>query len=183
VDHALFDFINQQLANPVLDVLFPLLREKTTWIPLYVVWAFLLWRGYGWRRTLYLLVCVAIVLTVADQLAASVFKPWIGRLRPCAEPSVAEQARILVGCGGKFGFPSNHATNHFAVATVLSLTWIRRWPGRAAIFLWAASISIAQVYVGKHYPGDVVAGALFGSTVAFLGVVVYRRLAGRWVIN
>ncbi|MEO0733700.1 MAG: phosphatase PAP2 family protein, partial [Bacteroidota bacterium] len=86
---------------------------------------FLLWRSYGWRKTLWLLLCIAGVLAVADQLAAAVLKPWIGRLRPCAEPEVADHARILVGCGGKFSFPSNHATNHFALAQVLGLTWLR----------------------------------------------------------
>lgn len=183
MDYALFDLINQQWASPLLDAILPLLREKTTWVPLYVVWVFLLWRGYGWRRTLYLLLCTAAVLAVADQLAASVLKPWVGRLRPCAEPSVADHARILVGCGGKYGFPSNHATNHFAVAVVLSLSWVKKWPGRLALFLWAASISIAQVYVGKHYPGDILAGAALGSFVAVIGVLLYRRLAGGWAIN
>jgi len=179
IDHQLFDFINQSLAHPVLDVILPVYREKTTWIPLYLVMVFLLYRSYGWKRTLWLLLCIAGTLAVADQLAATVLKPWIGRLRPCAEPSVADHARMLVNCGGKFSFPSNHAVNHFALATVLSLTWLRAharaW--RIAIYLWAASIALAQVYVGKHYPGDVLAGAVLGCLIAWGGVALYRRFA------
>ncbi len=180
IDQSLFDFINQSLANSVLDAILPVYREKTTWIPLYLVMVFLLYRGFGWKRTLWLLMCIAGTLAVADQLAASLLKPWIGRLRPCAEPTMADHARILVGCGGKFSFPSNHAVNHFALASVLSMTWLRaqargwRW----AIYAWAASIALAQVYVGKHYPGDVLAGAVLGSLIAWGGVLLYRRFAG-----
>ncbi|MEM1356933.1 MAG: phosphatase PAP2 family protein [Bacteroidota bacterium] len=177
IDVELFNFLNQDLANPFFDVVLPVYREKTTWIPLYLLMVVLLWRKYGWQKTLWLLLAIGLTLTIADQLAASILKPWIGRLRPCIEPELADQGRFLVGCGGKFSFPSNHATNHFALAAVLSLTWLKdqatgwRW----AIFLWAASISLAQVYVGKHYPGDIVAGAVLGSLVAVGVVYLYRR--------
>jgi undecaprenyl-diphosphatase len=184
IDLTLFDFLNQSLANPFFDAVLPVFREKTTWIPLYLVMVFLLLKNHGWRRTVWLLLCVAAVLTVADQLAATVLKPWVGRLRPCADPTVADHARILVGCGGKYSFPSNHATNHFALAMVLSLTWLRDQAAgwRIGIFVWAALISVAQVYVGKHYPGDIVAGALLGGLIAWGGVVVYRKLAGEEAI-
>ncbi|MBC6993295.1 phosphatase PAP2 family protein [Neolewinella lacunae] len=178
LDYALFDAINQGLAHPWLDAILPTYREKTTWIPLYLVMVYLLLRQYGWRSTLYLLLAVAVALAVADQLAASVLKPWVGRLRPCAEPAVADHARILIPCGGRFGFPSNHATNHFALATLLSLTWLRKahWGWRAGLFLWAVSISLAQVYVGKHYPGDILCGAVLGSLVAWGVAWVYGRM-------
>ncbi len=178
MDHAVFDFINQQLANPFLDALLPWYRDKRFWVPLYVVLAVLIWRAYGTRRTLYLLLCLGLVIAVADQVAASLLKPWVGRLRPCAEPSVADHMRTLVSCGGKYGFPSNHATNHFAVATVLSLTCVRRRRWQWVLFAWALSICFAQVYVGKHYPGDILGGACLGTAVAILGVVLYRRAAG-----
>ncbi|WP_175489498.1 phosphatase PAP2 family protein [Neolewinella agarilytica] len=175
LDQSIFDFINQGLANPFFDAILPVYREKTTWIPLYLIMVFLLWRAYGVKRTLWLLALIAVTLALADQLAASLLKPWIGRLRPCAEPSVADHARILVGCGGKYSFPSNHATNHFALATILSLTWLKgkAFGWRLAVFLWAATISVAQVYVGKHYPGDILAGAVLGSSIACSTAWVY----------
>lgn len=175
IDIALFEFIHYDLANPFLDAVLPVYREKTTWIPLYLIMVFLLWKAYGWKKTLFLVLCIAVTLTVADQLAASVIKPWVGRARPCATD---DAVRELVGCGGIYSFPSNHATNHFALAMVLSLTWLaeRAWGWRLAIFLWAASIALAQVYVGKHYPVDIIAGAALGMFIATLVVSVYRRL-------
>ena len=183
MDQTLFDLLNHQLASPFLDTVLPVYRERTTWVPLYLIFFYLLVRTYGWRRTLYLVVCIAAVVTVADQLAATFLKPWVGRLRPCAEPDLAGQVRELVGCGGRYGFPSNHATNHFALAVVLSLTWINGWAARLALLLWATSIGLAQVYVGKHYPSDVLAGALLGTSVAIVGVLIYRRFVGRSAIG
>lgn len=182
LDLALFEFIHYDLAHPFLDAVLPVYREKTTWIPLYLVMVILLWRTYGGKRTLYLLVAVAITLAIADQVAASVLKPWVGRLRPCA---VDDGVRALVNCGGKLSFPSNHATNHFALAMVLSITWLadRAWGWRLAIFLWAASIALAQVYVAKHYPADIVAGAGLGMFVAVAVVSGYRRVVKRAVIG
>lgn len=173
-----FELLNQTIAHPALDAVLPVWREKTTWVPAYLVVAALLWRRYGWRRTLYLLVAVGVTVAVADQLAASVIKPWAGRLRPCATPGLV--VRELVGCGGRWSFPSNHATNHFAVATLLALTWLGRahWAWRLLLFAWAASISLAQVYVGKHWPGDIVVGAALGMAVAVGVGAAYRRLAG-----
>ena len=183
IDHALFEWINQGLANPFFDYVLPVYRDKLTWVPLYVVLAFYLFKQYGWRSTMYLLICIAAVITIADQVAAELIKPAVGRLRPCAEPAVADTVRSLVGCGGKYSFPSNHATNHFALATVLALTFLRGRRGLIWVaYLWAASIALAQVYVGKHWPGDILAGALFGTLVASLGVWAYRRLARQHAI-
>lgn len=183
IDYAIFEWINQDLANPFLDQVLPVYRDKLIWVPLYVVIAYYLVKQHGWRSAAYLLLSIAAVITVADQLAAEIIKPGVGRLRPCAEPAVADTVRSLVPCGGKFSFPSNHATNHFALATVLALTFLR---GRKTLiwtaYLWAASIALAQVYVGKHWPGDVLAGALFGTLIAYLGVLVYRRLTGAHTI-
>ena len=183
IDYAIFEWINQDLANPFFDQVLPIYRDKLTWVPLYVVIAYYMVKLHGWRSAAYLLLCIAVVITVADQIAAEIIKPGVGRLRPCAQPAVADTVRSLVPCGGKFSFPSNHATNHFALATVLALTLLE---GHRVLiwvaFLWAASIALAQVYVGKHWPGDVLAGALFGTAVAYLGVITYRRLAGQQAI-
>ncbi|WP_116105659.1 phosphatase PAP2 family protein [Lewinella sp. IMCC34191] len=183
MEASIFEFLNQDIANPIFDAVLPVYRDKLTWLPLYMLVTYLLWNRYGYRKTLYLLLCIGAVIAVADQLAASVIKPWVGRIRPCATESLAGEVRVLVGCGGKLSFPSNHATNHFAVATLLMLTFVRKWYWRLAWFAWALSISLAQVYVGKHFPGDILAGALLGTGIAILGFLLYRRLAGRWAIT
>lgn len=184
IDQAIFEFINQDLANPFLDWLLPAYRDKVTWVPFYLLTAFLLYRSYGARRTLYLLACIGIVLGVADQLAASVLKPMIGRLRPCVEPTIIEEVRSLVGCGGKYSFPSNHATNHFALAGILAMTYLRdKFSWKIVVYAWATSICFAQVYVGKHWPGDVLGGAILGLLLAWIGVFFYRKLAGDLAIG
>ena len=183
MDQALFDLLNRQLASPFLDAVLPVYRDKLTWAPLYLLVFVLLLRRYGWRRTLYLCLCIGLVIAAADQIAAGLIKPWVAKLRPCADPEVAASVRSLVSCGGVYGFPSNHATNHFALATVLSLTWVRSWGLRVALFLWAATIGLAQVYVGKHYPSDILAGALLGISLAIIGVLLYRHWAGPLAIG
>lgn len=183
MEASIFEFLNQDLANSFFDAVLPVYRDKLTWVPLYIIVTYLIWSRYGWRRTLYLLLCIVLVIAVADQAAATVLKPWVGRLRPCATEALQDQVRILVSCGGKYGFPSNHATNHFAVATVLCLTVVRRGYWRGLWLLWALSVSLAQVYVGKHFPADILAGALLGSGIAILGVLVYRYTSGEEAIT
>ena len=177
-DQVLFDFIHRDLANPFFDWLLPVYREKAVWVPAYLLIIGLLYKEYGARRTVYLLVCIGVVIGVADQLAASVLKPLVGRLRPCAGGELAGEVRELVGCGGKWSFPSNHATNHFALAHLLALTYLRGRRGwQTLAYAWAATICFAQVYVGKHWPGDVLGGAILGLAIAGTGVLLYRRLA------
>lgn len=183
MEDSLFQFLNQDIANPFFDAVLPLYREKTTWIPLYVLMLYLIWNRNGTKKTLYLLICIGLVIAVADQVAAGLIKPLVGRIRPCANGLLEGQVRVLVGCGGQWSFPSNHATNHFAVATVLSLTFVRRWYWRLAWVLWALTISLAQIYVGKHYPVDILGGALLGTGIAVLGVVAYHRLAGEYAVT
>ena len=178
MEASIFTFLNQDLANPFFDAVLPVYRDKLTWVPLYLVVTYLLWRRVGWRSTLYFLLALGVIIAVADQLAAGVIKPWVGRIRPCAAEALRGEVRVLVGCGGELSFPSNHATNHFAVAVFLCLTFVRRTPFRILWLCWALSISLAQVYVGKHYPGDILAGAALGGLLAYLGFLLYRRLAG-----
>lgn len=94
-----------------------------------------------------------------------------------------QPARVLVGCGGGYSFPSSHATNHFALATLLFLSWGRKFRSwRWILLLWAASIAYGQVYVGVHYPLDVSFGALLGATLGLLAYQLYRRLKPDWTI-
>ena len=178
IDHAVFDWINQGWANPFFDAVLPVVRNKLTWVPAYLVLLVWLFRKHGWRRTLVFLILVGAVLGLADQLAATIIKPWVGRLRPCADAEVAERARILISCGGKFSFPSNHATNHFALATLLIMTVFRnasRW-WIYGLLGWAGLISVAQVYVGKHFPLDILFGGVLGAVIAIFGALLYRKL-------
>ena len=183
LDRALFHLINTAGANPFLDAIMPYWREKTTWLPLYLIGAIWLGYRYRWRALPYLLF-IGLCVLIADQLSASVIKPAVERLRPCRDTGLQEAARVLVGCGGGYSFPSAHATNHFAVAVFVLLTWAQNWGGwRYGLLLWAASIALGQVYVGVHYPLDVTAGALLGALIGWGVAKLYRLLRTRYRIQ
>ena len=170
IDHTLFHFINQTLANPVFDFLCPILRNRFTWLPFYIIGG--IYVLYKYRlQGLFILVAVGITILCCDQ-AANAIKWSVHRLRPChLEPGV----RLLIDrCSDTFSFPSNHATNHFGLAMFLALAFRRyRWIGGSS-FLWAASVAFSQVYVGIHYPLDVAAGALLGCGLGLIIFILYR---------
>jgi undecaprenyl-diphosphatase len=178
IDRSLFTFINQDAHTAFLDPVMSLLRNPDTWIPLYVFMAF--WAVIRLKKITWLFVlCTLVMFAFTDSVTAFVFKPFFERLRPCAEPTLAGIVRVLDGCGGKYSFPSNHAANHFALATLWYGT-IKKMTGKKWYWLWAWAFLIcyAQVYVGKHYPGDILAGTVFGICS---GILFYRVYC--WVLE
>lgn len=167
-DAQLFQYLNQVATHPWLDVLLPFLRGKQNWIPLYLLLAVWLVRQYKWQKGLWAIVISVLAIAVGDTLSSKVVKPLVERPRPCHEESGIE-ARLLVPCGGGYSFTSSHATNHFALAILFTGFF---WPSfrHAGWFflLWAGSISYAQVYVGLHYPLDVLGGAMLGMAIGGL---------------
>ena len=179
LDYALFEWIHHGLQHPWLDAIMPLWREKTTWIPMYLLWAVLLVSRYRLKGFFFLLALGAPVGT-PDFTSSEIIKKNVKRPRPCREVALEEPARGLVHCGGGFSFTSSHATNHFAVAVFLFLSWGRLWKRwRWLLLAWAGSIALGQVYVGVHYPLDILAGSLLGTTLGVLGHAIYRRRAWR----
>ena len=175
LDVALFVFLNQTTANPVGDVLWPVIthydRFLVVRILLLLVWIGLLLRGGArGRRTALLLIPVLIC---ADQLSSSVLKELIARPRPCHIVDglpVVETVRLLVDCGPGKSFPSSHAVNNFAVATLFAWSYpAARW----WFFLWASLVALSRPAVGVHYPSDIVAGALIGSAVALALIQIW----------
>lgn len=174
-DRELFQLINGVWTNGFLDFLLPYWREKTTWIPLYLLLAgFAAWKFR--LRGLYWIMALALCVGLADTASSKVVKPLVQRVRPCNEPALQADLHRLIGCGSGYSFTSSHATNHFAVAVFIALTLgaiYRRW--RWPFYLWAASIAYAQVYVGVHYPGDVFFGALLGIIIGNIVAKTYLR--------
>jgi undecaprenyl-diphosphatase len=167
LDQQWFSAINQGLANPVFDVLMPILRNRLTWVPLYLLATYFAIKKFG-RTGGFMLLFGVLCFALADYTSASILKPWVARLRPCNTPGLS--VRSLVNCGTGFSFPSSHATNHFALAVFFVVLFGRQF--KWAIFLplfWAFSIAFAQVYVGVHFPVDVLSGACIG---ALIGIVL-----------
>ncbi len=179
-DQWLFSMLNGQWHNAFFDAIMPYWRSKYVWMPLYIFIASFLLINWHKRGLVVILFAVATI-SVADMASSKLMKPIVQRVRPCNDVGLRFEVRELVRCGGGYSFTSSHATNHFALAVFLSLVfgvfrkkWIR-W----ALLTWAASIAYGQVYVGVHYPMDVITGAVLGSLIGLVFANVYER----WTAN
>lgn len=180
LDKALFLAINGKLANPFFDAVLPYLRDSVFWVPLYLfigAFAILNWgkKGAWWS------LCFIVTVAIADFVGTHAFKETFQRLRPCNDPALHESVRlVLKRCAGGYSFISNHAANHFGLAMFMTLTFksvFKRWIYLA--YLWAFLISFAQVYVGVHYPLDILGGAAVGMLAGFLTASVYHHNFGK----
>lgn len=178
-DRWLFTKVNQEWTNSFLDNVFPLWREAITWMPLYIFLLLFVGINFG-RRALPWIFCLALTVALSDQLSSHLIKPLVNRPRPCLDPLLQSRIRLLLGyCSESRGFVSSHASNHFAMAFFLYHTLkplFRKWGW--AWFIWAFSISYAQVYIGVHYPTDVICGSLLGVAVGNLTAWLFRKWPG-----
>ncbi len=176
-DQWLFQLLNGEWHNALFDAIIPYWRSKYIWVPIYIFLLSFLYINFG-KRGLVMIAFAVATVSVADFTSSKIVKPLVERVRPCNDTSLAFEVRELVKCGGGYSFTSSHATNHFAMATFLSLVlgFLRKkWISRA-LFLWAATIAYGQVYVGVHYPLDVIAGAALGSIIGLSFELLYRWL-------
>lgn len=172
-DTWLFLFLNVSLANPLFDLMMPLVTNR--WfvraVFLLIIVCLAVFGGKQGRITA--LLCL-ITVALSDQLAAHWLKPWVGRIRPC---HVLPDAHLLVDCSAGLAFPSAHAANTFAQAALLScrhrkLTWL--WFGFAAL------VSFSRISVGVHYPGDVLGGGLLGIACGMFVVYLHGTITKRY---
>ena len=169
IDKSIFLFLNS-MHSPAWDSIMWVISGKLTWIPLYLFILFLLWRTYG-KKLLVIFPVIILAVTISDQLSVHAFKEVFMRLRPCHEPSLEGMVHIVNGkCFGKYGFVSSHASNSFVVA-VLSLLLLRKRWFTLLILSWATIVGYSRIYLGVHYPGDVICGAMLG---ALTGYFIFR---------
>ncbi len=172
LDRHLFLFINIDLANSFFDFLMPLVTNKKNWyIPIGISWVLLIWKGGKKGKVVALLIIPILILS--DQASSSWLKPLFGRIRPC---SVLTDINLLVRCGSGYSFPSSHATNISATFTLFIYFY------RKHTVIWIAIIllvSLSRIYVGVHYPLDVVGGFMIGTTISILIILFFIYLEER----
>ena len=133
----------------------------------------------GWKTLKWLLFAL-INVGLTDQISSSVFKPFFHRLRPCNDPALVGKTRLLLDqCAGGFSFTSSHAANHFGIAMFIFITWgVTQKKYTSFFFVWAGVIAFAQIYVGVHYPLDIIGGTIIGLISGFTMSKAYLKFAG-----
>ncbi|MDE6017730.1 MAG: phosphatase PAP2 family protein [Muribaculaceae bacterium] len=161
--------------TPFLDELMDLITGKWIWIPFYLLLIDLLFKKVGPQKGVLALIAVVIAITMTDQICAHVIRPYIGRLRPCNPDNPIFSAITLVKGNqpGGYSWPSCHAANTFALATLLSCVMKSR-KFTLMIFSWAVVVSLSRLYVGVHYPTDLLCGATFGSFFGYISLLIVR---------
>jgi len=172
IDTAVFLFFNVTLANPVTDLVMPVITSDWLLRVLYALAAVLL-LIFGNAKLRWAALFSVLVLIVTDQLSAGLLKPLIGRLRPC---HVLENINLLVDCGGGKSMPSSHAANAFGQAVLFAMLY-RRWAWPLLVF--AALIAISRVFVGVHYPFDILVGAIIGAAAGYVGAWTAHKFGPR----
>jgi undecaprenyl-diphosphatase len=169
LDQEIFRLIHGTWHSEFWDTFFPYWRSKRVWIPVYVLVVFFFvhkYRRQGW----FPIFLVLLTVSLSDALSSHVIKPWFGRLRPCHDAEVLAFHRMIMDCSSGFSFTSSHAANHFALSTIFWLLLRERYPRKrlfVLLYVWAASIAYGQVYVGVHYPLDILCGGVLGFLVAY----------------
>jgi len=180
-DLSILWFVNQTLASSWLDAIMNVATHARYWIPIYLLGAGLLvWKQK--RRGVYILLAIALLILVSDQLASHVIKGLWERLRPCATladgSTVVPWIRLPIGPRSGFSFPSSHAVNNFAVATFL-IVLFGSVPKIRYLFFVAALPAVSRIYLGLHYPSDVVGGALIGAVLGLVFAIGFFYLEDR----
>ena len=179
IDRALFLFFNSTLANPVFDVIFPFITKGRNWIIPGIIMA-VVYLFFGKKRAFIVLGCALITIAISDPVSVRILKPLFHRLRPCHPSHFIDGTHMLLD-GGRFlfghktslSFPSAHATNMFAQAMLLTLFY----PKQATwFFIFASLIGYSRIYVGVHYPVDIVGGAIFGIGIGAFVYLLYNYI-------
>lgn len=179
IDTDLFLFLNGLHAS-WLDKVMIAVTQMWIWAPLYLLLIYWTVKQYG-KRCWWVFLAVGVVVLCSDQLSAHVCKPLFQRLRPCYNPDLQDLIYLPKGmAGGRFGFVSSHAANTFAVAAFLTpvLRNYRLWLG-IVLYLWAFISSYSRIYLGFHYPGDIICGAILGILVGLILWKVFQLIVVR----
>ena len=173
IDQSLFFFINQTCSTKILNFFMPFITNQKNWVLPIIFLVFILMTKAGKRGRITLGVLI-ICISLTDFISAQLIKPWIGRIRPSHE--ILDQINLLVYKGGKWSFPSNHAANTMALTVVIGYFYERYKP---VLILFTILMGISRVYVGVHYPFDIIGGFFVGYIFAWGTITLWVMLKMR----
>jgi undecaprenyl-diphosphatase len=168
-DKNLFLYLNG-FHNTLWDYVMTLFTLTSVWIPFYLVILSIIIKKYG-KKSLWILLCVALLILFADQFSG-ILKHTVKRLRPSHDPEISQLALVFFTKGGLYSFVSAHAANTFSFAIFSILLFKNRFY-TYFIIPWAMMISYSRIYLGVHYPGDILGGAIIG---ILIGIGIYKLL-------
>ena len=182
-DVQLFLFLNG-LRNPFFDFVFWWASQPMVWIPVYICLLYFVIKAYRWQAV-FVVLFVALCVTITDQVAWHWMKEYFMRFRPTHNPEIQFRVHTLNGYyGGDYGFVSSHAANYFGIATFLSILIYRKIRHFTLIvFIWVSIIAYSRIYLGVHYPADIVGGALLGILVGWLMGLLFRYFSKRVLLG
>lgn len=178
IDNEILLFINGMHA-PFWDYFMKTFSGKLIWIPMYVAIWYVMLRNFSWKVTLLCMIGLALTITFADQVGATLIRPYAERMRPAnLDNPISPLVHIVDGYrGGRFGFPSCHAANTFGLAFFIRYLFRRQWL-TLFLFVWAIVTCYSRMYLGVHYLGDLLAGMLIGWLGAWLMYCLFQKLSG-----
>ena len=163
--------------NEYFDHFMYLFSDRWIWVPMYVAILYVMVRNFSIRKTIVCMIAIALTITIADQVGASLIRPMVERLRPSNPDNPISDAVHIVNNyrSGKYGFPSCHAANTFGLAFFVCFLFRRRWL-TAFLMFWAVVTCYSRVYLGLHYPGDLLFGMILGLLSATMVYLIMQKL-------
>lgn len=182
-DTNLFLLVNG-LHSPYWDTFMWLVSNKYVWLPLYASIIYIIFRNYNWKVIVACFITMSMIILFTDGVCANIIRPMIGRMRPSnLDNPISSMVHIVDGHrGGRFGFPSAHSSNTWGLTFFVFYLFRRHW---LSIFMaaWACLVGYSRMYLGVHYPGDIIMGMLlaaFGSSVCYY---VFVKVSGHKVVD
>jgi membrane-associated phospholipid phosphatase len=174
-DQYVFDLINQSWSNPLMDAVMPFFRNQFTWVPVYFF--LILFAYFNFRKSMIPWIAFFLLtFALTDMISTQIIKEIVQRPRPCWNDLTSDHVRMLIPCSPAYSFVSSHAANHMGMAIFIFGTLYPLFGKKLRIvFIWALLVCLAQVYVGAHFPGDVLGGALLGWVTGYCTMTLFNK--------